>query len=201
LFGYEELSGDDFLFDGNDSFDLLAVDHECGVEASTEACASVNPLQDASPSINLSQELGKKRMQDPVAMEGQLVPQHLKRYCMPKEVVDLSLSLHGLMLNSAMRHNHLQSDASLAWNSRHGHPLGRLILIGSQLKNGLNQLLSQQIQMLHPLSTLPTRLMCIPHALPMVVPSMNPLVTWRVRYSEKRRTLSMRYNGISFCMC
>jgi hypothetical protein len=60
LFGYEELSGDDFLFDGNDSFDLIAVDHECGVEASTEPCASVNPLQDASPSINLSQERGKK---------------------------------------------------------------------------------------------------------------------------------------------
>jgi hypothetical protein len=138
LFGYEELSGDDFLFDGNDSFDLLAVDHECGVEASTKPCTSVNPLQDASPSINLSQEHGKKRMQDPVVMEGQLVPQHPKCYCMPKEVVDLSLSLHGLTLNSAMRHIHLQSDASLAWNSRHGHPLGRLISIGSQLKNGLN---------------------------------------------------------------
>jgi hypothetical protein len=71
-------------------------------------------------------------------MEGQLVPQRLKRYCMPKEVVDLSLSLQGLMLNSAMRHIHLQSDASLAWNSRHGHPLGRLVSIGAQLKNGLN---------------------------------------------------------------
>jgi hypothetical protein len=57
---------------------------------------------------------------------------------MPKEIVDLSLSLHGLTLNSAMRHIHLQSDASLAWNSRHEHPLGRLILIGSQLKNRLN---------------------------------------------------------------
>jgi hypothetical protein len=53
------LSGDDFLFDGNDSFDLLAVDLECGVEASTEPCTSVNPLQDARPSINLSQECGK----------------------------------------------------------------------------------------------------------------------------------------------
>jgi hypothetical protein len=57
---------------------------------------------------------------------------------MPKEVVDLSLSLQGLMLNSAMRHIHLQSDASLAWNSRHGHPLGHLVSIGAQLKNGLN---------------------------------------------------------------
>ena len=63
------------------------------------------------------------------------------------------------------------------------------------------QLSSQQIQMLCPLSMLPTRLMCIPHALPMVVPSINPLVMWRVRYSEKRRTLSMRYTGISLCMC
>jgi hypothetical protein len=35
----------------------------------------------------------------------------------------------------------------------------------------------------------------------MVVPSMNRLVTWRVRYSEKRRTLSTCYTGISFCMC
>jgi hypothetical protein len=69
-------------------------------------------------------------------MEWQLVPQHLKCYCMPEEVVDLSLSLHGLMLNSAMRHIHLQSDASLAWNSRHSHPLGCLISIGAQLKNG-----------------------------------------------------------------
>ena len=77
-------------------------------------------------------------MQDPVATERQLVPQHPKRYCMPKEVVDLSLSLHGLTSNSAMRHIHLQSDASLAWNSRHGHPLGHLISIGAQLKNGLN---------------------------------------------------------------
>jgi hypothetical protein len=84
LFGYEELSGDDFLFDGNDSFDLLAVDRECGVEALTKPCALVNPLQDASPPINLSQEHGKKQTQDPVAMERQLVPQHLKCYCMPK---------------------------------------------------------------------------------------------------------------------
>jgi hypothetical protein len=37
-----------------------------------------------------------------------------------------------------MRNIHLQSDASLAWNSRHRHPLGCLILIGAQLKNGLN---------------------------------------------------------------
>ncbi len=57
---------------------------------------------------------------------------------MPKELVDLSLSLHGLMSNSAMRHIHLQSDASHAWNSRHGHPLGCLISIGAQRKNGLN---------------------------------------------------------------
>jgi hypothetical protein len=64
------------------------------------------------------------------------------------------------------------------------------------------QLLRQQIQMLCPLLMLPIRLMwCIPYALSMVVPSMNPLVMWRVRYSEKRRTLSMRYTGISFCMC
>jgi hypothetical protein len=86
LFGYEELPGDDLLFDGNDSFDLLAVNHECGVEALTKPCALVNPIQDSSPSINLSQERGKKQMQDPVAMEQQLGPQHPKRYCMPKEV-------------------------------------------------------------------------------------------------------------------
>jgi hypothetical protein len=114
LFGYKELPGDDLLFEGNDSFDLLADDNECGVEALTKPCALVIPIQDASPLINLSQERAKKQMQDPVAMERQLGPQHPKRYCMPKEVVDLSLSLHGLMLNSAMRHIHLQSDASLA---------------------------------------------------------------------------------------
>jgi hypothetical protein len=61
-----------------------------------------------------------------------------KHHCMPKRLVDLSLLLHGLTSNSAMRHSHLQSDASLAWNSRHEHPLGHLILIGAQLKNGLN---------------------------------------------------------------
>jgi hypothetical protein len=60
LFGYEELPGDDFLFNGNDSFDLLAVNHECGVEALTKPCTSVNLLQDASLLINLSQECGKK---------------------------------------------------------------------------------------------------------------------------------------------
>ncbi len=106
--------------------------------------------------------------------------------------------------NSAMRHIRLQSDASLAWNSRHGYPLGCLILIGAQLKNGLNtwySVVEATDPNALPLSMLPTRLMCIPHALPMVVPSMNPLVTWRVHYSEKRRTLSTRYTGISFCMC
>jgi hypothetical protein len=36
LFGYEELPGDDLLFDGNDSFDLLAVNHKCGVKALTK---------------------------------------------------------------------------------------------------------------------------------------------------------------------
>jgi hypothetical protein len=96
-------------------------------------------------------------------------------------------------------------DASLAWNSRHGHPLWvALFRLGPNLRMGWIpgiQLLSQQIQMRCPLAMLPTRLMCIPHALPMVVPSMNPLVTWRVCYSEKRRTLSMGYTGISFCMC
>ena len=60
LFGYEELPGDDFLFNGNDSFDLLAVNHKCGVEALTKPCTSVNLLQDAIFSINLSQECGKK---------------------------------------------------------------------------------------------------------------------------------------------
>jgi hypothetical protein len=40
-----------------------------------------------------------------------------------------------------------------------------------------------------------------PHVLPMVVFSMNPLAAWRAHYSETRRTLSMRYTGISFCMC
>jgi hypothetical protein len=138
LFGYEELPGDDLLFDGNDSFDLLAVNNECGVKALTKPCTSVNPIQDASPLINLSQEHGKKQTQDIVVTEQQLGPQHPKHYCMPKEVVDLSLLLHGLMSNSAMRHIHLQSDASLAWNSRHRHPLGCLISIGAQLKNGLN---------------------------------------------------------------
>jgi hypothetical protein len=61
-----------------------------------------------------------------------------KCYCMPKELVDLSLSQHGLTLNSAMRHIHLLLDASLAWKSRHKCPLGHVILIGTQLKNGLN---------------------------------------------------------------
>jgi hypothetical protein len=138
LFGYEELHGDDCLFNGNDSFDLLAVDHECGAQALTKPCTLVKPIQDASPSIILIQERGNKRTQDPLTTEQQVGPQCLKRYCMPKEVVDLSLLLNGLTLNSAMRHIHLQPDASLAWNSRHGHPLGRRISIGAQLKNGLN---------------------------------------------------------------
>ncbi len=71
LFHYEELPGDDLLFDGNDSFDLLAVNHERGVKALTEPCTLVNPIQDASPLINLSQEHGKKWMQDPVATKRQ----------------------------------------------------------------------------------------------------------------------------------
>jgi hypothetical protein len=104
-----------------------------------------------------------------------------------------------------MRHIHLQSDASLAWNPRHRHPLGCLISIGAQLKNGLNTWYSvveaTEIQMLCPLSMLPIRLTCIPHALPMVVLSVNPLAAWRVRSSETRRTLSTCYTGISFCMC
>jgi hypothetical protein len=70
--------------------------------------------------------------------ERQFGAPHLKRYCMPKELVDLSLLQDGIMLNSAMRHIYLPSDASLAWISSHGHPLGHLILIGDQLKNGLN---------------------------------------------------------------
>jgi hypothetical protein len=137
-------------------------------------------------------------------MEWQFGPQHPKRYCMPKEIMDFSLLLHGLTSNSAMRHIHLQSDASLAWNSRHGHPLGGLISIGVQLKNGLNTWYSvsrQQIQMLCPLSMLPIRLTCIPHALPMLVFLTKPLAAWRLHSSETRRTLSTCYTGISFFMC
>jgi hypothetical protein len=77
-------------------------------------------------------------MQDTMVMEWQFGAPRLKCYCMPIELVDLPLLLHRLISNSAMRHIHLQSDASLAWNSKHGHPLGHLILIGAQLKNGLN---------------------------------------------------------------
>jgi hypothetical protein len=60
LFGFEDLPGDDLLFNGNDSFDLLAGNHECGVKALTKPCTLVNLIQDNSPSINLSQEHGKK---------------------------------------------------------------------------------------------------------------------------------------------
>jgi hypothetical protein len=84
------------------------------------------------------------------------------------------------------------------------------ILYGTSFRLGPNlrmgwipgiQLSRQQIQKLRPLSMLPIRLTCIPHVLPMVVFSMNPLAAWRARSSETRRTLSMCDTGISFCMC
>jgi hypothetical protein len=203
LFGYEELSGDDFLFDGNDSFDLLAVDHECGVEASTKPCTSVNPLQDASPSINLSQERGKKRTQDPVATEGQLVPQRLKHYCMPKEVVDLSLLLHGLTSNSAMRH--------ITFNRMHllpgiqdGHPLGCLISIGSQLKNGLNTWYSV-VESTDPNALPPLN---APYKVNVYPPCIANGSTLHESSGNMEGTLFRKkedsinaHTGISFCMC
>jgi hypothetical protein len=47
-------------FDGDDSFDLLAGDPKLHVTAFTNSCASVNPIQDHSPSINDTQERGNK---------------------------------------------------------------------------------------------------------------------------------------------
>ncbi len=138
VFGYEELPGDASIFDGENSFDLLAGVPEWHDKPLHEPCTLVNPIQDHSPLIDHTQDRIRKQMQDTMLMERQFCAPHQKHYCMPKELVDLSLSLHGLTSNSAMRPIHLQSDASLVWNSRHRHPLGHLISIGAQLKNGLN---------------------------------------------------------------
>ncbi len=134
VFGYEELPGDVSIFDGDDSFDLLAGVPKWHDKPLHEPCALVNPIQDHSPSVDHTQEHGRKQIEDTMVKEWQFGIPHPKHYYMPKELVDLSLSLHGLTSNSAMRHIHLQLDASLALNSRHRLPL----LIVAQLKNRLN---------------------------------------------------------------
>jgi hypothetical protein len=60
VFGDEEFPGDDSLFDGDDSFDLLAGDPKLHVTAFTNPCASVNPIQDHNPSFNDTQEHANK---------------------------------------------------------------------------------------------------------------------------------------------
>ncbi len=133
VFGYEELPGDASIFDGDNSFDLLAGILEWLDKPLQEPFTLENPIQDHSPLIDRTQERVRKQMQDTMLMEWQFGAPHPKRYCMPKELKYLSLSLHGLTSNSAMRHIHLQPDASLAWNSRQ-HPLGCLISIGANLR-------------------------------------------------------------------
>jgi hypothetical protein len=144
-------------------------------------------------------------MQDTMLMEWQFGAPHLKHYCMPKELVDLSLSLQGLTSNSAMRHIHLQPDASLAWNSRHGHPLGHLILIGAQLKNGLNTW-SSVVEVTDP-NALP------PLNAPYKVNTYPPCIAYVSILDEssvcikgtfirnKKDSINARYTGISFSMC
>ncbi len=58
VFGYEELPGDVSIFDGDDSFNLLAGVPEWHDKPSHKPCASVNPIQDHSPSIDHTQEDG-----------------------------------------------------------------------------------------------------------------------------------------------
>jgi hypothetical protein len=84
LFGYEELPGDVSIFDGDNSFDLLAGVPEWHDKPSHEPCTLVNPIQDHSPSIDHTQERGRKQMQDTMVMEQQFGAPCLKHYCMPK---------------------------------------------------------------------------------------------------------------------
>jgi hypothetical protein len=49
VFGYEEFPGDDSLFDGDGSFDLLTGDPKLHVTAFTNPCTLVNLIQDHSP--------------------------------------------------------------------------------------------------------------------------------------------------------
>jgi hypothetical protein len=86
VFGDEEFPGDDSLFDGDDSFDLLAGDPKLHVTAFTDPYTLVNPIPDRSPSINATQEQGNKRKQDTVLTEWQFGPQHPKHYLCPKKL-------------------------------------------------------------------------------------------------------------------
>jgi hypothetical protein len=119
VFGYEVLPGNVSMFDGDNSFNLFAGVLEWHDKPSQEPFALVNPIQDHSRLIDHTQERVRKQMQDTMLMEQQFGAPHPKCYCMPNELVDLSLSLHGLTSDSAMRHIHLQPDVSLVWNSRH----------------------------------------------------------------------------------
>jgi hypothetical protein len=60
VFGYEELPGDVLIFEGDDSFDLLAGFPKWHDKPSHQLCASVNPIQDHSPLIDPTQECDRK---------------------------------------------------------------------------------------------------------------------------------------------
>ncbi len=144
-------------------------------------------------------------MQDTMLMEWQFGAPHPKHYWMPKELwicLCHYMDLHWIVLwgtSTSTRCVHLLpgiQDTGILWVD--------LFQLGPNLRMGWIpglQLLRQQIQMLCPISMLPIRLTCIPHALPMLVFSSNPLAAWRVCSSKTRRTLSMCYTGISFSMC
>jgi hypothetical protein len=113
------VSGDVSIFEGDNSFDIIVGVPKWHDKLSHQLCTLVNQIQDHSPLIDPTQERGRKRMQDTMVMEQQFGAPCLKCYCMPKELVDLSLLQHGLTSNSAMRQIHLPLDASLARISRH----------------------------------------------------------------------------------
>ncbi len=69
VFGYEELPGDVSIFDGDNSFDLLADVPEWHDKPLHEPCASVNPIQDHSPLIDHTQEHVRKQTQDTMLTE------------------------------------------------------------------------------------------------------------------------------------
>jgi hypothetical protein len=76
--GYEELPGDVSIFDGDNSFDLLAGVPKWHDKPLHKPCASVNLIQDHSPLIDHTQECVRKQTQDTMLMELQFGAPHPK---------------------------------------------------------------------------------------------------------------------------
>jgi hypothetical protein len=76
--GYEELPGDVSIFDGDNSFDLLAGVPKWHDKPLHKPCTSVNLIQDHSPLIDHTQECVRKQTQDTMLTELQFGAPHPK---------------------------------------------------------------------------------------------------------------------------